>query len=664
MKINVLPPHIANMIAAGEVVERPASAVKEMIENSIDAGADNITVEIKKGGMTYIRVTDNGCGIEYDQVETAFLRHATSKIKTQQDLEAIYTLGFRGEALASIAAVSVVDVFTKTPDAKLGATVSLEGGVVTEKSESGCPDGTTIVIKNLFYNTPARMKFLKNDATETAYVTDVVNKMILANPKVKIKLINNGKIVIQSSGSGALFDAVYAVFGKEYADNMMTIDYTSDGIRVSGMVGNQSLARRDRRHQVFFVNGRSIISKTASLALSEAFKNNLMVGKFPVAVLNIDINNALVDVNVHPAKTEVRFSDDKAIYQAIYWAVKNALTDTKYVPEMNIKPSFERPVTEQAKPIMPKAEYVPQKPERIVDTTPKKAEAPKPAEPAIRKAEPKVENVQQKEEYVPQRNTKAFTSPKKLDVSMLKDDYIVSPQKDEPLKEQKDVVQTVKQTEEYVPQSAPKQEATSAEQSLVSTPDEKIPFKYVGQVFDTYIIAESMGRMLLIDQHAGHERLYFEEFLEDYKNKKFQSQVLLIPAVVKLDPVAYQTASENLEFFKELGFELDLFGDSDIVVRMTPYIMEEHIIKDTVGEIVNLLIKNSVDVKKELYEEALHTMACKRAVKGNHTLSQKEAESLLERLLALNDINTCPHGRPIMIEMTKYQLEKQFKRIV
>ena len=663
MKINVLPPHIANMIAAGEVVERPASAVKEMIENSIDAGADNITVEIKKGGMTYIRVTDNGCGIEYDQVETAFLRHATSKIKTQQDLEAIYTLGFRGEALASIAAVSVIDVFTKTPDAKLGVTLSLEGGVVTEKTESGCPDGTTIVIKNLFYNTPARMKFLKNDATETAYVTDVVNKMILANPKVKIKLINNGKTVIQSQGSGSLFDAVFTVFGKEYSDNMLTIDYTSDGIHICGMVGNQSIARRDRRHQVFFVNGRSIISKTASMALSEAFKNNLMVGKFPVAVLNIDINNALVDVNVHPAKTEVRFSDDKAIYQAIYWAVKNALTDTKYVPEINIKSAFEKPVSEQAKQPAPKADYVLQKPEKAADIVPKQAEAPKKAVPDVKKAEPKAENTAKEEAYIPQRNTNTFNLPKQ-DVSMLKDSYIETAKTAEPLNTPKAVKKDDIPKEEYVPQRVLKEEEPIKEQSLVSATDEKIPFKYVGQVFDTYIIAESMGKMLLVDQHAGHERLYFEEFLEDYKNKEFQSQVLLIPAVVKLDPVAYQTASENIEFFKELGFELDLFGDSDIVVRMTPYIMEEHIIKDTVTEIVSLLTNNRVDVKKELYEEALHTMACKRAVKGNHALSQKEAESLLERLLALKDINTCPHGRPIMIEMSKYQLEKQFKRIV
>ena len=650
MKINVLPPHIANMIAAGEVVERPASAVKEMIENSIDAGADNITVEIKKGGMTYIRVTDNGCGIEYDQIETAFLRHATSKIKTEQDLASIYTLGFRGEALASIAAVSVIDVFTKTPDAKLGATVSLEGGVVVEKSESGCPDGTTIVIKNLFYNTPARMKFLKNDATETAYVTDVVNKMILANPKVKIKLINNGKTVIQSSGTGALFDAVYTVFGKEYANNMINVDYTCDGIQISGMVGNQSLARRDRRHQIFFVNGRSIISKTATVAISEAFKNNLMVGKFPVAVLNININNALVDVNVHPAKTEVRFSDDKAIYQAVYWAVKNALTDTKYVPEINIKPATSNPFIKRAETSQPKAETV------------KKAETPTATKPIVKNTEPKAENVIN-EEYVPRRNTNTFNSPK-AEVSMLKDSYIETAKTAEPLNTPKAVKKDDIPKEEYVPQRVLKEEEPIKEQSLVSATDEKIPFKYVGQVFDTYIIAESMGKMLLIDQHAGHERLYFEEFLEDYKNKKFQSQVLLIPAVVKLDPVAYQRATESLDFFNELGFEIDLFGESELVVRMTPYIMEEHIIKDTVTEIVGLLIKNSVDVKKELYEEALHTMACKRAVKGNHALSQKEAESLLERLLALKDINTCPHGRPIMIEMSKYQLEKQFKRIV
>ncbi len=633
MKINVLPPHIANMIAAGEVVERPASAVKEMMENSIDAGANNITVEIKKGGMTYIRVTDNGCGIEYDQVETAFLRHATSKIKTQEDLAAIYTLGFRGEALASIAAVSQIDVFTKTPDAEFGATLSLDGGVVVEKSQSGCPDGTTIVIKNLFYNTPARMKFLKNDATETAYVTDVVNKMILAHPDVKIKLINNGKTVIQSSGTGELSDAVYTVFGREYSGNMLKLDYNSEGIAVRGLVGNSSIARRDRRHQIFFVNGRNIASKIVSTAIGEAFKNSIMTGKFPVAILNIDLNNALVDVNVHPAKTEVRFSDDKAIYHGVYWAVKNALTDFKFVPQVEIKTSFERPVC------APVQREVPKEVKKQEIHIPEKVQEQKPVEVT--------------EKYVPKKPSNIFRS--EPNVSMLRDDYIVPKAKQEE-KTNKEPIKT-----EHVQPIAEKEAV--AEKLIVSAP-EKVPFKYIGQIFDTYIIAESMGKMLLIDQHAAHERLYFEEFLEDYKNKKFQSQVLLIPTVVKLDPVAFECALENKQFFEELGFETDVFGDNELVVRMTPYIMEEHIIKDTVTEIVNLLIKNSVDAKKELYEEALHTMACKRAIKGNHALSQKEAESLTERVLELKDINTCPHGRPIMIEMTKYQLEKQFKRIV
>ncbi len=643
MKINVLPSHVANMIAAGEVVERPASAVKEMMENSIDAGATNITVEIKKGGMTYIRVTDNGCGIDYDQAETAFLRHATSKIKTSEDLAAIYTLGFRGEALASIAAVSMIDLFTKTGNEELGTAMSLEAGNVTEKSRSGCPDGTTIVIKNLFFNTPARMKFLKNDATETAYVTDVVNKMILAHPEVKIKLINNGKTVIQSSGTGELEDSVYAVFGKEYKDNMLKVDYNDEGICVSGLIGNPSIARRDRRHQIFFVNGRSVVSKTANTAIAEAYKNSIMTGKFPVAILNIKINNSLVDVNVHPAKTEVRFSDDKAIYHAVYRAVKGALTNTKYVPEVDTEKAFVSPSfkTDLIKAQTLKTETVNNYPE---------------------------------ERYVPKKNTYTLNSPdKRLDVSMLRDEYISTVKETKQEKTQNNIpdrnfyinlTENVKQESRPLEETKTSKANTAKEEALIIPEPQKIPFKYIGQVFDTYIIAESMGKMLLIDQHAAHERLYFEEFLEDYKNKSFQSQVLLIPVVVKLDPIAFEVAMENKDFFEQLGFEMDIFGDNDIVIRMTPYIMEEHIVKDTVSEIVNLLIKNSVDVKKELFEEALHQMACKRAIKGNHALSQKEAESLIERIFEFKDINTCPHGRPIMIEMTKYQLEKQFKRIV
>ena len=311
MKINVLPRSIANMIAAGEVVERPASVVKELVENSIDAGATTVTVEVQKGGMSYIRITDDGCGIEPDEVETAFLRHATSKIKTEEDLNAIYTLGFRGEALASIAAVAKVEIFTKTRENTFGRCVSVQGGEITESDDAGCSDGTTIIVRDLFFNTPARMKFLKNDSTETGYITDTVNKMILSHPEVKIKLIVGGRMTVSSPGDGKLLSAIYAVYGKDYQKNMIEVDYREDGIEVTGFVGNSSIARKDRRAQMFFINGRYISSKLMSAAVNEAFQNAVMVGKYPVAILMTKVNGNFVDVNVHPTKIEVRFSDDK-----------------------------------------------------------------------------------------------------------------------------------------------------------------------------------------------------------------------------------------------------------------------------------------------------------------------------------------------------------------
>ena len=691
MKINVLPEEIANMISAGEVVERPASAIKELAENSIDAGAKNITVEIKNGGMTYMRVTDDGCGIEPDEVCTAFLRHATSKIKTENDLNSIYTLGFRGEALASIAAVAKVDVFTKTRDSQMGVNVSIEGGTVTEKSEAGCPDGTTIVVKNLFYNTPARMKFLKSDSTEAAYVSDVINKIILSRPEIKIKLINNGKTVVSSSGDGKLLTSVYTVYGKELSDNMLPVDYQSDGIRVSGYCGNASAARKDRRRQIFFINGRCVNGKILSGALSEAYRNSVMAGKFPSAVLNIDVSAAFVDVNVHPTKSEVRFSDDKKVYSAIYWAVKNALAEKKYVPEITFNTS--------GKTDNVKANETFDSKEFINDSKP--------------------ENTVKEPKFVPVSD-KGFNSPERnsaSDINMLRDSFIKSPSERETVSEVKpyehiehiELKKTASETaEEIAPQKDggdlfeerfakgdafaankinpacavldkdeitedKKQQNNETEKSEKEEKEEKVQqtidiktnsFKVAGQIFDTYIIAEKDGEMLLIDQHAAHERIYFEQFVKDFENRNIQPQVLLIPSVVRLDPISFDSAVQNTEFFKQLGFEIEPFGQNTLAVRMIPYIMDEDTVCDTVTEICELISQKKESVSKELYENALHTMACKRAVKGKSELSAVEMESLVKRVLEFGDINTCPHGRPIMIKMTKYQLEKQFKRIV
>lgn len=677
MRINVLPSEIANMIAAGEVVERPASVVKELAENSIDAGAKSITVEIKKGGMTFIRISDNGCGIPSDQVETAFLRHATSKIATSDDLNSIYTLGFRGEALASIAAVARIDIFTKPREQSFGYSVSVEGGSITDSFEAGCADGTTITVRDLFFNTPARMKFLKNDATETSYVTDVVNKLILSHPEVAIHFINNGKTVVRSPGDGKLISAIYTVFGKDYVKHMTPVNYSDESVTVEGYAGNSAIARRDRRHQIFYINGRNITSKLMSAACGEAYQNSLMTGKFPVVVLNVRLNTNLVDVNVHPTKMEVRFSDDKKIYSAVYWAIKNALSGDKYVPEIKISHPEEQPKRVMVAP----AYDIPEKTQNeqinmlrdsYINSVIKPASPPPTAKPAVKEKE----DVNTDRFETAKKETLSVQAPEPVYNTEPKETITESPKAEVAKKEEPATIPPVTEntSEEYTERFALPREP---EQEVVAeTPDVQpesetpqilranIDFKIVGQIFGTYIIAQMDNDMLLIDQHAAHERMYFESLMEDWKNKSFCPQILLLPITMDFSVVDFQLVMDNIPLFEELGFEIDAFGDHSIIIRQIPSAEDESIVEDTVSDIVRMLGENAVNIKTNIVSEALHTMACKRAVKGNRDLSMAEMESLVERVLAMPDINTCPHGRPIMTKMSKYSLEKQFKRIV
>ena len=667
MKINVLPQTIANMIAAGEVVERPASVVKELVENSIDAGAKSVTVEIKKGGMSYIRISDDGCGIEPEDVLTAFKRHATSKIKTQADLDAIYTLGFRGEALASIASVAKVDIFTKTKDTSFGYTASIEGGEVTDSGEAGCPDGTTIVVRDLFYNTPARMKFLKNDATETSYVTDIVHKMILSNPAVSIKLIVNGKTTVSSSGDGNLESSVRAVFGRDYISHMNKVSFEDGGIKVWGFVGTNALARKDRRQQVFFINGRYIKSKIISAALSEAYQNVMMSGRFPVAVLLVELMGNFVDVNVHPTKTEVRFSDDKKIYSAVFWAVKNALASKKYVPEIDLSRKRE-----------------------IEDTMKVRREISKEKNNAtqvdinlLKDTYIKSQHAEKKED-APQKDTKPYVKEdtqdisKKIETNTFFSGADVSYFKEEPssdtgYKEHTADISLGFKVDKPL-ETDDKKEETPIEKTIEvqieknTEPQIKykanIDFAIAGQIFDTYIIVQKDNEMIIIDQHAAHERIYFEELVEAYRQKEMTSQLLMMPSTVDFDPTDFDIAMQNIDIFSSLGFEIEEFGSSSIIVRSVPYAMKEDEIKDTISEIVSHLSSGTKDIKKSIMEEILHTMACKKALKGNTKLGAREMEALCEKVLSFDSINTCPHGRPIMTSMTKYELEKNFKRIV
>ncbi len=674
MRINVLPAEIANMIAAGEVVERPASVVKELVENSIDAGATNITVEIKRGGMTFIRISDNGCGIESDQVETAFLRHATSKIATSEDLDSIYTLGFRGEALASIAAVARIDIFTKPKSQSFGYSVSIEGGSITDSFEAGCADGTTITVRDLFFNTPARMKFLKNDATETSYVTDVVNKLILSHPEVAIHFINNGKTALRSSGDGKLISAIYTVFGKDYVKHMTPVSYSDEFVTVEGYVGNSAIARRDRRHQIFYINGRNINSRVLSAACGEAYQSSLMVGKFPVVVLNVRLNTKLVDVNVHPTKMEVRFSDDKKIYSSVYWAVKNALSGDKYVPEIKIShpedipkkvmvaPVYDAPQKEQKEQInMLRDSYI----NSVIKNT----------SPAPSKTEPKEEETDNTVPFAKGQNTALEVQVSNISYNVsstektIEETKTVNPITPASVTEEGGDEYTERFTlpaqSERISEQDTEQEGVElgqkAEQQAIRA---NIDFKIVGQIFGTYIIVQMDNDMLLIDQHAAHERMYFERLMEDWQNKNFCPQILLLPITMDFSVVDFQLVMDNIPLFEELGFEIDAFGDHSIIIRQIPSAEDESIVEDTVSDIVRMLSDNSVNIKTNIVREALHTMACKRAVKGNRDLSMAEMESLVERVLAMTDINTCPHGRPIMTKMSKYSLEKHFKRIV
>ena len=636
MKINVLSTEISNMIAAGEVVERPASVIKELTENSIDAGATSITVEIKKGGVLYMRVTDNGCGIARDEVETAFKRHATSKIKTASDLDSIGTLGFRGEALASIAAVSKVEIFTKTAESELGSCVTIEGGEVTGNDEAGCPNGTTMIIRNLFFNTPARMKFLKSDSAETSYVTDVMNKLALSHPEIAFKYINGDKTVLSSPGDGNLLNAIYSVFGKEYADNMKEVSYSEDGFSVHGYVGNASISRKDRRHQFFFVNSRNIMSKIMSSAVSEAFKTSVMVGHYPVCVLKADTDPRNVDVNVHPAKIEVRFWDEKKVYSNVYWAVRNALTEEKYVPEVKTaSQTFENTVKNA--PVYDKTENIQLNllKDAYVESAPivKKEEKPQPKKEI---AEDKI-------------------IPQKTDDGLYRFSHIAPPAVNEVTskKPQRFENMTPVTDEEIAKMNAPK----------APVPVEGVDFKFVGQVFGTYFILQKDNEMYIIDQHAAHERICFEELLDAFRAGETESQLMLLPVTLTLTASEMTLAEENADFFEQIGFEIEPFGKNTAIVRATPGTMEEHEIKDVISDILSLAGANRHNMVRGVYEEALHMIACKKALKGNTVLSDTELKVLGAKVLALGDgINTCPHGRPIMVKMTRYSLERQFKR--
>ena len=582
--IHVLDQETINQIAAGEVIDRPSSVVKELVENAIDAKASVVTVEIKEGGQKLIRITDNGSGIAKDDLSIAFKRHATSKILKAKDLVSVASLGFRGEALSSIAAIAKVEVITKTKEDFMGNRYVIEGGIEKECEEIGAPDGTTFLVRDIFFNTPARQKFLKSPSTEASHISDIVERLALSHPEVSIRFIVNGQNRFHTSGNNRLKDVIYSIYGREIAKQLLEVNLEKEDLKITGYFGKPQVAKTNRSYEIYFINGRYIKSKMISDALEEGCRTFLMQHRFPFCVLHMEINKECLDVNVHPAKMELRFQKPEYFSESIIGCVKKTLGGNDLVPKMEITPK----------------EIVP-------------------------------EVIKEENDYIPPKPVPEFKLP--------------------PIPPKKIMIEKPKME---APKEAPKPK-------VVIPPPSKI--RLVGQLFDTYWVVEYEGECLIIDQHAAHEKVMYEEIVESLSSRKFQMQQLLPPRIITLSPKQRASYEQLNPFLSEMGFEVEPFGGSEIAV----YGMPDNLIGIEPEEFLIGLLDRGSEGKKwvpeEVYERAA-TMACKAAIKGNHKLNEREAKVLFEKLVNLKNPYTCPHGRPTMIRMTQRELEKKFKRVL
>ena len=661
-----------NKIAAGEVIERPASVVKEMVENSIDAGANNITVEIKNGGISFIKVTDNGKGILPDDLEIAFERHATSKIRNADDLNVVTSMGFRGEALASIAAIANVEMISKTEKQDIGYKIIVEGGDVKDKEEVGCQTGTSITVKNLFYNTPVRYKFLKKDFTEAGYIEDVITRIALVNPEIAIKLINTGKTVIQTNGNGDIKSVIYSIYGKDIATGILPVNYEYEDIKVSGVIGKPEIARSNRSNQLFFVNKRYIKDKTISAATEQAYKGLIPIGRYGFVILNVTMNPAKVDVNVHPAKLEVRFQEENKVFQAIYHAIKDTLLKGELVANTDRKEID----LEQEKQINGLFDFRKNESEKIENYTNKESDIKTNAKPEnfvemYKKyfgVEPVLSeeklNEELKENEEQNYNKKEDSMPNESEQDTEKQNNF---KPDNAESENAEPVNTESNnTDENVIKN--KAEAFDVKNDNVSvfeqTEEVKKPeYKFIGIIFNTYIIIEMEKEMYMIDQHAAHERILYEKVKENYYSEKTtDSQMLLIPDIITLSHKDMEIAKENFDMFEKAGFCLEEFGENTIKLTGVPTICvdidNKQLFLDTLDQINTI----SRTAKQEKEERFIATVACKAAVKAGMVLTSEEVENLIDGLLKLPNPFTCPHGRPTTIKMTKYEIERKFAR--
>ena len=666
-KIIQLSPHIANLIAAGEVVERPASVVKELLENAVDAGASKVTVEIRDGGMTFLRVTDNGCGMSPEDARTAFKRHATSKLRTAEDLASIGTMGFRGEALAAIASVSRIELMTKTSGSISGTSLTLEAGEITEESEAGCPEGTTIIIRDLFFNTPARMKFMKSDTVEGSRVTAAVQLQALAHPEVAFQFLRDGKQVLSTPGNGGLEAATYCVYSRDCA-KMVKVESRWEQYSLTGFVSKPTDARPSRNLQTFFVNNRPVKSKLLIAALEEAYRNQIMVGKFPACVLHLTLPANAVDVNVHPAKTEVKFLSEKAVFDCVHYGVLGALNKQPDRPPVQFRetPSLRGEVppkgAEGCKPESPSVTY---------QAAPLR-EAPKGAKKenffrTMTAEEYKTFSAALQDAPKPKKEAAAATVARiQQPANMPLREFVMLPGIQEaaipvpkpPLPSVKDDAHIVPQTPDTRPITAPAEEPEMEQTSLDMPPVQS--WRMVGELYNSYILVEQGEEAFLIDKHAAHERILFEKLKAN--QEKISAQSLLTPIPVRLSPSAAGELLGNRELLEELGFEMEEFGENTVLLRQIPMDLSPEAAADAVETLAADLQNGRREKKDTVRDELLHTVACKAAIKAGWVSNEAELLVLVKEVMSREDLKYCPHGRPICITLSKKQLEKQFKR--
>lgn len=705
--IHELSPHLADLIAAGEVVERPASVAKELIENAIDAGASRITVEIQHGGIAYLRITDNGCGMSAEDAPIAFRRHATSKLRTEEDLAAIGTLGFRGEALAAISSVSRIDLFTKQKGTLAGIHLMVEAGEIVEQSEAGCPDGTSLIVRDLFFNTPARMKFLKKDFTEANYVLAVVQHAALSHPEIAFSLTRDGALVFSTPGNGKLLSPVFSIYGREMTENMIEVpQFSQNSYTAWGYVGKPHAGRPNRSMQCFFVNGRFVRSKLMQAAVEEAYRNKIIVGKFPACALFLTLPLHMVDVNVHPTKTEVKFAQEKQVFDVIYIAVRNALEGNDNTPVLHAEKPARKPqednLTAQQQRIVPvasepmRSEPNPKRdPGYLYDANgirePIKKVSRADIDVFIEKTKQELEAEEKEVVKVP---TEKPSPQEPARPFQLLDEFLAGFTRRYPSPEEVDAVkrgdkkalgllhQDISHIETNTPcphklsdippvsEDAPVLDRAvldelpdvSAEPKDLLPPTEIFParkVRVIGEAFKTYLIAEDEDGLILLDKHAAHERMIFNQLRQ---TADIPQQALLSPVIADVSASEFAILRENLDQLHQLGFELDVFGVSSLAVRAIPAYLDPGDIPETLSEIAEKLLDNRTPVPDRL-DDLIHTVSCKAAIKAGKSTSTEELQQLCERVLADPEVKSCPHGRPVTVRLTKYEIDKLFKRV-